>query len=81
VDREMVSAGTERQGWAVRLRVNNSKTQRDGWGYESTAEVAYMGPEIPFDQIEAALVEATARARRVGENERDMRIAKDLGQI
>ena len=56
----------------VRVRIEHSKTQRDGWGYLSTVEVTQTGP-IDMDELRALLAEV----RFLGESERDIRNARD----
>lgn len=64
----------------TRIRVNHSRTIKEGWGYETTVEVAWAGdgPGVDVDAL-ARLDLMLARARTIGELERDARNAADGG--
>jgi hypothetical protein len=65
----------------TRIRVNHSRTQRDGWGYETTVEIEYAGDE-PGDEAAALarLGGLLIQARILAENERDARNERDGGR-
>lgn len=58
-----------------RWRISHSKTQRDGWGYESSVEMVFDGDVTPdiLGRMQTSLAEVDGIARI----ERDRRRAKD----
>lgn len=69
----------------MRIRVEHSRTQRDGWGYSTTVELdgiavgdpGYAFDEIAVDDATALIKSALAKARDLGETERDIRNQRD----
>jgi len=60
----------------TRVRVHHSKTQRDGWGYETTVEVEWFGRELD-DEMRGRLAALLAGADRLGREERERRRRDD----
>lgn len=57
----------------IRVRVSHSKTQRDGWGYETTVEIDTEMTDALQDELRKWL----EIVRNVGEYERGVRNARD----
>lgn len=55
----------------IRVRIEHSRTIKDGWGYSSTVEMTSETPDM--DEMRALLAEV----RQAGENERDIRNARE----
>lgn len=63
----------------VRVRIGHSKTQRDGWQYETTIEREW-DPDSVFEDDDAAgdLADLARKVDQVARAERDRRIVADL---
>lgn len=62
----------------TRIRVNHSRTQRDGWQYETTVEVEFGGDEVGTDSNALErLAGLTQLAREIGEEECRARNARE----
>lgn len=63
----------------LRIRVEHSRTQRDGWGYSTTVEMDDIEASNPVRVAEAIsrLSRTLEAARLVGELERDVRNQRD----
>jgi hypothetical protein len=73
---DAVLASTEPQP-RTRVRVEHSRTQRDGWGYSTTVEVEYPGTNVRTDaDALIRLEELLGQARIIGQRERDARNAE-----
>lgn len=66
----------------TRIRVNHSRTQREGWQYESTVEIEYRGDGSDDDDARRLirLAELLKAARGLGERERDARNAAEMAE-
>jgi hypothetical protein len=58
-----------------RIRINHSRTIKEGWGFESTVEVEFAGGLSPAVEAEVEALLCTARS--LGEIERDARNQRD----
>lgn len=61
----------------IRVRVSHSKTQRDGWGYETTVEI----DSEMTDALQEELRKWLEIVRNVGEYERGVRNARDKAGV
>lgn len=62
----------------LRIRVEHSRTIKDGWGYSTTVEID--GVDATWEEIPSwggLLRAALLEVREVGENERDIRNQRD----
>lgn len=59
----------------VRMRIEHSRTIKDGWGYSTTVEITSVGELDPLT-MQALLV----RVRLLGEEERDERNRRDAAR-
>lgn len=58
----------------IRMRIAHTRTQRDGWGYESTVEVSLPGNDwFAHAEMSESMMSLMALARRLGENEATIR--------
>jgi hypothetical protein len=60
----------------LRVRINHSRTVKDGWSFDSTVELT-APLEMDNGERRAILDEWLAIARELGEAERDARNARD----
>jgi hypothetical protein len=58
-----------------RIRINHSRTIKEGWNFESTVEVEFAGGLSPAVEAEVEALLWTTRA--LGEAERDARNQRD----
>lgn len=62
----------------TRIRVNHSRTQRDGWSYETTVEVEFGGDGVEEGVAAVSRLDALIHlARNVGEDECRTRNARE----
>lgn len=61
---------------SVRVRIEHSRTQRDGWGYSSTVEVTEHDGPIEMETLQSLL----AQVRFIGESERDERNRREIAR-
>lgn len=65
---------TEQGQPAIRVRIGHTRTQRDGWGYESTVEITLPGNDWDAHaEMAESMASLLALARRLGENEATIR--------
>lgn len=64
---------------ALRIRVEHSRTQRDGWGYSTTVEMDGIDATNwrHINEAVSAIESVLHDARRLGERERDVRNERD----
>lgn len=63
----------------LRIRVEHSRTQRDGWGYSTTVEMDGIDASDyrRIDDATAWIANVLEDARKLGEHERDERNQRD----
>jgi hypothetical protein len=59
----------------TRIRTSHSRTQRDGWGYESTVETEFFGRGAEDARVWHEAMQQLAR--ELGEQERDARNTRE----
>ncbi|MGE0541258.1 MAG: hypothetical protein AB7R89_13880 [Dehalococcoidia bacterium] len=62
--------------FAVRVRIEHSRTQRDGWGYSTTVEVT----SDSLDDFTDMMPDLLTDTRLMAENERDIRNRRDAAR-